>query len=113
MRWTSGRIFAEGGASMRLIWLTLALALAVIVPFLIWGGRFEQWLTLEGTVATIRSWGPFGWLGVIALLVGDLFLPIPATPVMSAAGYLYGWFVGGLLSAAGSFLAGTVAYLLC
>jgi len=98
---------------MRLVWLTLALALAVIVPFLIWGGRFEQWLTLEGTVRTVRNWGAFGWLGIIALLVGDLFLPIPATPVMSAAGYLYGWFAGGLLAAAGSFLAGTVAYLLC
>jgi uncharacterized membrane protein YdjX (TVP38/TMEM64 family) len=98
---------------MRLVWLTLALALAVIVPFVIWGGRFEQWLTLEGTVATIRSWGTLGWLGVIVLLIGDLFLPIPATPVMSAAGYLYGWFAGGLAAATGSFLAGTTAYLLC
>lgn len=98
---------------MRLVWLTLALALAVIIPFAIWGGRFEQWLTLEGTVATIRGWGPLGWLGVIALLVSDLFLPIPATPVMSAAGYLYGWFAGGLLAALGSFLAGATAYLLC
>lgn len=99
--------------SMRLVWLTLALALAVIIPFVIWGGRFEQWLTLEGTVATIRSWGALGWLAVILLLVGDLFLPIPATPIMSAAGYLYGWFAGGLLAATGSFLAGTTAYSLC
>jgi uncharacterized membrane protein YdjX (TVP38/TMEM64 family) len=98
---------------MRLVWLTLALALAVIIPFAIWGGRFEQWLTLEGAVATIQGWGAWGWLGVIVLLVGDLFLPIPATPVMSAAGYLYGWFSGGLIAAAGSFLAGTMAYLLC
>jgi uncharacterized membrane protein YdjX (TVP38/TMEM64 family) len=98
---------------MRLVWFTLGLALAVIIPFAIWGGRFEQWLTLEGTVVTVRSWGAWGWVGVIGLLVGDLFLPIPATPVMSAAGYLYGWFVGGLIAAAGSFLAGTTAYLLC
>lgn len=98
---------------MRLVWLTLALALAVIIPFAIWGGRFEQWLTLEGTVGTIRSWGALGWLGIIALLIGDLFLPIPATPVMSAAGFLYGWFAGGLLAATGSFLAGTAAYWLC
>jgi hypothetical protein len=62
---------------MRLVWLTLALALAVIIPFIIWGGRFEQWLTLDGTVAMIRGWGAWGWLGVIALLIGDLFLPGP------------------------------------
>jgi len=98
---------------MRLVWLTLALALAVIIPFTIWGGRFEQWLTLDGTVAMIRGWGAWGWLGVIALLIGDLFLPVPATPVMSAAGFVYGWFAGGLISAAGSFLAGATAYLLC
>ncbi|HET6407521.1 MAG TPA: hypothetical protein VFG14_06535, partial [Chthoniobacteraceae bacterium] len=65
---------------MRLVWLTFALALAVIIPFAIWGGRFDQWLTLEGTATMIRNWGAWGWLGVIALLVGDLFLPIPATP---------------------------------
>lgn len=98
---------------MRLLWLTLALALAVIIPFAIWGGRFEQWLTLDGSAAMIRGWGTLGWLAVIALLVGDLFLPIPATPVMSAAGYVYGWLVGGLVAATGSFLAGTTAYLLC
>jgi uncharacterized membrane protein YdjX (TVP38/TMEM64 family) len=95
---------------MRLLWLTLALMLAVIVPFAIWGGDFERWLTIDGSAQVIRDWG---WLAVIVLLVADLFLPIPATPVMSAAGYVYGVAVGGMLSAAGSFLAGLVAYGLC
>jgi uncharacterized membrane protein YdjX (TVP38/TMEM64 family) len=105
--------FQRRSVFMRLLWLTLALALAVIIPFAIWGGRFEQWLTLDGSAAMIRGWGTLGWLAVIALLVGDLFLPIPATPVMSAAGYVYGWLVGGLVAATGSFLAGATAYLLC
>jgi uncharacterized membrane protein YdjX (TVP38/TMEM64 family) len=98
---------------MRLLWLVLALALLVIVPFAIWGGDFEQWLSLDRSVASLRACGAWGWLWVIALLVGDLFLPIPATPVMSAAGFVYGFWLGGLLSAAGTFLAGMLAYGLC
>jgi uncharacterized membrane protein YdjX (TVP38/TMEM64 family) len=118
-RFLSGRLngFASEAAfahscsiPMRLLWLILALMLAIIVPFVIWGGDFEQWLTINGAAKVIREWG---WLAVIVLLVADLFLPIPATPVMSAAGYVYGVVFGGLLSAAGSFLAGIVAYALC
>jgi uncharacterized membrane protein YdjX (TVP38/TMEM64 family) len=98
---------------MRLLWLTLFLALAVLVPFALWGGRFEAWLTLEGIAALVRGWGAWGWAAIVALLVGDLFLPIPSTLVMSAAGLLYGALLGGLLAATGSFLSGAVAYLLC
>jgi len=98
---------------MRLLWLTLALAFAVIVPFVIWGGRFDQWLTVEGVSALVRGWGAWGWAAIILLLVGDLFLPIPSTLVMSAAGLIYGAFSGGLLAASGSFLSGATAYALC
>ena len=52
-------------------------------------------------------------LAVMGLLVAYLFLPIPATPVMSAAGFLYGTLVGGIISAAGSFAAGMAGYGLC
>jgi uncharacterized membrane protein YdjX (TVP38/TMEM64 family) len=51
-------------------------------------------------------------LAIIGLLVSDLFLPIPATPVMSAAGYLYGPFLGGVISLIGSVLCGLLAYVL-
>jgi uncharacterized membrane protein YdjX (TVP38/TMEM64 family) len=98
---------------MRLFSLFLALALVLMIPFLFWGDAFNQWLTGEAGVRWLRGWGPYGWLAVIALLVGDVFLPIPATPVMSAAGYLYGAVTGGIVSATGSFLAGLVAYGLC
>jgi uncharacterized membrane protein YdjX (TVP38/TMEM64 family) len=99
---------------MRLFWFALALALLILIPFAIWGGSFEQWLTPEGVAAMIRDWGFWGgMLTVVVLLISDLFLPIPATPVMSAAGYVYGWFWGGVMSATGSFLAGATAYGLC
>lgn len=70
---------------------------------------------LDGTSARmwIQNYGPWGWLAIIGLLTVDLFLPIPSTPVMSAAGYLYGPWVGGLIALAGSFLSGLIAYILC
>ncbi|NIP94217.1 MAG: DedA family protein, partial [Akkermansiaceae bacterium] len=45
--------------------------------------------------------------------LSDLFLPIPGTVVMSALGYIYGLWLGGLFAALGSILAGLLAYGLC
>jgi uncharacterized membrane protein YdjX (TVP38/TMEM64 family) len=83
------------------------------LPFVLWGQDFMLWFSRDAAVAWIRGCGPWGGLAVIGLLVADLFLPIPATPVMSAAGYLYGFWTGGALSALGSFAAGMTGYLLC
>lgn len=108
---------AESSASPRSGWRWAGIFLAVCVvfsiPFLIWGGKFEDWFTGEAAIAWIRSCGAWGGLAVIGLLISDLFLPIPATPVMSAAGYVYGVWLGGLFSFTGSFLAGMLGYGLC
>ncbi len=98
---------------MRLLTTSIILAVVLCVPFLIWGDAFMAKFSGDSAVAWIRGWGAWGWLAVIGLLVSDLFLPIPATPVMSAAGYLYGTLAGGLVGAAGSFAAGMVGYALC
>ena len=98
---------------MRLFVTAVVLAILFCVPFAIWGGDFMRWFSSDGAVAWIRSWGAWGWLAIVGLLMSDLVLPIPATPVMSAAGYVYGPVVGGLISAAGSFCAGLAGYGLC
>jgi len=98
---------------MRLLITAILLAAALCVPFAIWGEDFMQWFTGDAAVTWIRGWGAKGWIAVIGLLMSDLLLPIPATAVMSAAGYLYGTLIGGLLSAAGSFAAGMTGYGLC
>jgi uncharacterized membrane protein YdjX (TVP38/TMEM64 family) len=64
-------------------------------------------------VEWLRNFGAWGWLAGIALLMTDLVLPIPSTVVMSALGFVYGPLVGGALAAAGSWLAGMLAYGLC
>jgi uncharacterized membrane protein YdjX (TVP38/TMEM64 family) len=95
---------------MRLLRLALLLAVVLCLPFVFWGGQFERWFTGDAAVQWLRDRGPWGWLATIALLLGDLVLPVPSTGVMSAAGFLYGAGVGGALSATGSYLAGLLAY---
>ena len=46
----------------------------------------------------------------IALLLADLLLPIPGTIVMSALGVVYGFWIGGVMAAVGSMLAGMLGY---
>ena len=98
---------------MRLIFLLIALIALVLIPFFIWGDTLMNFFTWEGSLEWLRNYGSWAWAVAILLLVGDLFLPLPATLIMSALGYIYGPFVGGLLSAAGSFASGVLAYWLC
>lgn len=94
--------------------LLVGLLLALVIgPFLIWGEAFESALSLEGARAWMERFGPWAGLGGVLLLVGDIALPVPGTVVMSALGWMYGWWWGGLLSSVGSILSGMVAYGLC
>ena len=98
---------------MRVLRLFLILAVLVLFPFLVWGGKFMALFEGEAARKFVLDCGAWGWLVVIGLLIGDLFLPIPATGVMSAAGYVYGPWIGGLISVTGSFLSGMLAFALC
>lgn len=98
---------------MRLLRIIIVLILLVLIPFFLWGGQLMALLDATSARMWIANYGAWGWLAVIGLLVVDLFLPIPATGVMSAAGFLYGAWVGGVISFLGSFLSGVLAYVLC
>lgn len=97
----------------RLLLIFLVLALLVIIPFLIWGDRIEERMTLDATVEWLRGTGSWAWLAGLALLLIDLLLPILGTVVMSSLGLIYGWFLGGVIASLGSIGAGLLAYGLC
>jgi len=98
---------------MRIWLLFLALALLFAVPFILFGDAFEAWLSGDGAKKWLESFGSWAWAVAVALLVGDLVLPVPATAVMTGLGILYGPLAGGLIGAAGSFLSGSLAYVAC
>lgn len=93
-----------------LVFLLLAL---VVVPFIIWGERFDAALSFDGARGWMEQFGGWAWLAAIALLVADIVLPIPSTVVMSVVGLMYGWLLGGVICSAGSVLSGVIAYGAC
>ena len=91
---------------MRLALWFLGLAALVLGTWLVWGGRWDEHFTLAGSVKWLESAGPWAWAAGFALLVGDLFLPVPGTIVISALGLIYGVLLGGLVASAGLMAAG-------
>lgn len=98
---------------MRNWWVVLFLAILIIASFLIWGEWFANIFTEEGVNHVLNNYGQWAWLFGIGLLIGDLFLPLPATILMSGLGFIYGPILGGLLATLGNFLSGLLAYGIC
>jgi uncharacterized membrane protein YdjX (TVP38/TMEM64 family) len=96
---------------MRFALLFIALVAIVLIPFFIWGETLMAFFSAEGSIAWLKTYGQWAWAIAIVLLIADLFLP--ATLIMSALGYIYGPIVGGIISAAGSFISGSLGYWLC
>jgi len=95
---------------MRLFAFFIGLAILILTTWIIWGGRMEENFSLMGSVEWLRAAGPWGGVAGILLLLGDLALPIPSTLVISALGYLYGIWLGGILASIGLIGAGVIGY---
>ena len=72
-----------------------------------------QLFTPGGSVTWLQNYGAWAWAMSILLLLSDLLLPLPATVIMSATGYLYGPVIGSIINIAGSFGSGSLAYWIC
>ncbi|MBX3394751.1 MAG: VTT domain-containing protein [Phycisphaerae bacterium] len=95
---------------MRLTLLIFAFTLAFLTPLFIFQDTFDVALSGDAAVARLSEYGHLAWAVGMGLIVADLVLPIPATAVMAALGYLYGTVAGGLLGGAASLAAGLIAY---
>ena len=81
---------------------------AMALLFLFFGDYFEESLKPD---AFNKSFD-FGsaWIVAIGLMVSDLFLPIPASAIMSAIGSKYGMLMGFIINFTGLLLSGITAY---
>ena len=99
---------------MRLFLKVLAMAVALaglcFAGFALWGDAFERVFNQEECRRWFEEIRTYAWAVAIGLLLGDLFLPIPATGIMAALGSVYGPVVGTVVGAAGSVLAAMVGY---
>lgn len=98
---------------MRLFLVVLALVALMLLPILIFGDAIDEYFSGEEGLKRLQSFGQFAWLVGIALIIGDLVLPVPSTAVISGLGMLYGPWLGGLIGGIGSMLAGLIGYVGC
>ena len=92
----------------RLVVLIVFIVCLLLVPYFIWHDPMDAYFASAQYQQWLASIKPYAWLIGLALLAGDAFLPVPAPPVMATMGALYGTFVGGIIAATGSILAGLV-----
>lgn len=95
----------------RLFILFIALAVLFLIPFVIWGDAMD-W-NQESAARLLQDFGNWAWLVALVALAADLALPIPATAVMAALGFLYGPWMGALLGTIGFSSSALIAYWLC
>lgn len=90
--------------------IIVAVTFALLIPFFLWGDAMDKYFMSQEYRQWIESARAYAWAVGIALIVADLFLPIPSPPVMAGLGAVYGAFWGGVFATAGSILAGLLAY---
>ena len=90
--------------------IIVAVTVTLLIPFFLWGDAMDKYFMSAEYKQWIESAHSYAWAVGIALIVGDLFLPIPSPPVMAGLGAVYGVFWGGVFATAGSILAGLLAY---
>ena len=97
------------------IYLAAALVLLPASGALAWWLLSSPWIgdldnTVEGTAALIRSWGAWGVVGSIGLMVAHSFLPFPAEIVALANGMIYGPVWGTVITWVGAMLGASAAF---
>ena len=101
---------SEGGnPSVRALgaWTVAILATVLVLGFgLDWG----RGLSIDEFVETIRSWGMWGVLVSIGLMVAHSFVPFPAELLACANGIIYGFLWGTVITWIGAMLGAAIAF---
>ena len=86
--------------------LALAVVVAAVVSWFAWG----QDLSVQQIVDLIRSWGMWGVLGSICLMMLHSFVPFPAEFVAIANGMTYGPLWGTVITWIGAMFGALIAF---
>lgn len=97
-------------AGLRWILLTFAVLLAIIVPFVLLEEQITAWTTAAFEAARGQPW--LGGGIILALLAGDVVLPVPSSVVSAFAGALLGWKLAALVIWSGMTIGCALGYWL-
>ncbi len=82
--------------TLRTTLLFFLVALAIIIPFCLWGGVIEAWFVSQMKVASAHQGRTA--LVLFGLLATDIVLPVPSSLVSTCCGLTFGFMVGFLVS---------------
>ena len=92
----------------KLLAISFIPGLVMAIFFVLWGDFFEEWVKPSEFNKTYDL--STAWIIALSLMVSDLFLPIPASALMTAIGAKYGFLLGFSINVSGLLLAGLTAY---
>ena len=95
---------------MRLIAALLVLVGVGVLGWWFWPLMPGAQSAVRDVEALIRSWGAWGVLGSIGLMVAHSFLPFPSEIIALANGMLYGPLWGTLITWVGAMLGAAAAF---
>ena len=89
--------------------LMCVVLLVPVIPFLFFGGQFEDWLRgmADDPPAPLAT-----ALLIVALLATDILLPIPSSVISTMSGWQLGWFQGTLATWVGMNLGAIIGFAL-
>ena len=95
--------------------LTRAFGALIIVGLVLMAGMFSitEWrdyFSMEAIEKTILSWGPFGVILSIGLMMVHTFIPFPAEFLALANGMIYGKIWGTVITWVGAMLGAAIAF---
>ncbi len=93
-----------------LLAVTLLIAAGGLLAWWLW--PYIRVLDAENAVALIRTWGAWGVLGSIGLMVAHSFLPFPSEIIAIANGMVFGPLWGSVITWIGAMLGASAAFSL-
>lgn len=94
---------------LRTLPLMCLVLLVPVLPFLAFGGQFEQWLRgLAEEPPSVMATASL----VIGLLSTDILLPIPSSVVITMGGWQLGWWIGSVAAWTGMNLGAVLGFCL-
>jgi uncharacterized membrane protein YdjX (TVP38/TMEM64 family) len=107
----TARHIRGGGARPLVLILALAIgAFAVVSGVVGYTLELGPALSIENFVDTIRSWGAWGVLASIGLMIVHSFIPFPAELLACANGMIYGAVWGTVITWTGAMLGAVIAF---
>jgi len=108
----AAQLFADRKKSVGLVSALVFVTLIILVALVVLGLSLD-WvpeISIEGFEGTIQSWGMWGVLGSIGLMMAHSFVPFPAELLACANGMIYGPLWGTVITWTGAMLGAVLAF---